>query len=251
MEFDRDGSCSFTESPTARMSDHGSIVQPAASFLSVGLPLQLCFAEQHGNAQYGSSLLGWKAKDWLICEWPYHLGQPVACHVNDSCLVRYLFDGRFIGYPSVIRDQQLQPFPFLFLAFPQSVEEVALRKSARVSLKEPLLIKIEVCSLPGHPLDQCVIGAMMHDLSLTGCCVVVRGRTTWGTGTNLRLEFELRGIGHVSNLNGIVKNLIEYHDHTEIGIEFLFTGMECIEYRGWGGTVRSAIECCVLQKSAL
>lgn len=233
------------------MTDQGSLAQPAGSFLSVGLPLQLCFAEQQGNAQYGSSLLGWKSGDWLICEWPYHLGQPVPCQVNDPCLVRYMLEGRFIGYPSVIRDRQLQPFPFLYLAFPQSVEEVALRKHTRISLKEPLLIRIEDMSQPARPAAQRAVGAMMHDLSLTGCCAALPRRTTWGPGTALRLEFELRGIGHISNLSGIVKNLVEGPQHTEIGIEFLFTGMEFIEYRGWGGTVRKAIECCILQKSSL
>ncbi|HJR77486.1 MAG TPA: flagellar brake protein [Nitrospiraceae bacterium] len=233
------------------MVDRGPLAHPAGSFLSVGLPLQLCFAEQQGSMQYGSSLIGWKAGDWLVCEWPYHLGQPVPCQVNDACLVRYMFDGRFIGYPSVIRDQQLRPFPFLFLAFPQSVEEVALRRHTRVSLKEPLLINIEETARSGRLSSQRVVGAMMHDLSLTGCCVTLPGRATWGPGTSLRLEFELRGIGHISNLSGVVKNLVEDPHHAEIGIEFLFTGMEFIEYRGWGGTVQKAIECCILQRSAL
>jgi hypothetical protein len=234
------------------MADQGPSIPVSASFLSVGLPLQLCFGDQLGHPQYGSFLLGWKAGDWLICEWPYHLGQPVACRINESCLVRYLFDGRFIGYPSVIREQQLQPFPLLFLAFPQSVEEVALRKHARVTLKEPLLINIEECRPFGSAAKPPVVCAMMHDLSLTGCCVEVRsGRTTWVQGASVRLEFELRGVGHISNLTGIVKNVTDCPAHTEIGIEFVFTGSEFIEYRGWGGTVRKAIECCVLQKSAL
>jgi hypothetical protein len=231
------------------MADQGPFTQSAASFLSVGLPLQLGFAEQQGNAQYGSSLVGWKAGDWLVCEWPYHLGQPVPCQVNDPCLVRYMFDGRFIGYPSVIRDQQLRPFPFLYLAFPQSVEELALRKHARVSLKEPLLIHIQDASRSARSSAPPVVGAMMHDLSLTGCCVALSSPVPWAPGTALRLEFELRGIGHISNLAGIVKNRVEGPSHTEIGIEFLFTGSEFIEYHGWGGTVRKAIESCVVQKS--
>lgn len=234
------------------MSTHAVTSPSSAPFLSVGLPLQLCFVEQHGQTQYGASLFGWKAGEWLLCEWPYHLGQPVACQTNDACLVRYMFEGRFIGYPSVILNQQLQPFPFLYLAFPQAVEEVALRRHTRVSLKEPLLIKIEECSHPlGVPTKR-IVGGMMHDLSLTGCGVVIEGRaSTWVPGTVLRLEFELRGIGHVTDLSGVVKNLNESSSQTELGIEFIYTGMEFIEYRGWGGTVRKAIECLVLQKSAL
>jgi hypothetical protein len=131
------------------------------------------------------------------------------------------------------------------------VEEVALRKHARVALKEPLLINIEDASRSTRSPAQRVVGAMMHDLSMTGCCVALPSRMAWEPGTALRLEFELRGIGHVSNLSGIVKNLIPGLHHTEIGIEFVFTGTEFIEYRGWGGTVRKAIECCVLQKSAM
>jgi hypothetical protein len=233
------------------MAEQGSQMPSAGSFLSVGLSLQLCFVDQQGNAQYGSSLLGWKTGDWMICEWPYHLGRPVPCRVNEPCLVRYMYDGRFIGYPSVIRDRQLEPFPFLYLAFPQSVEELALRKHARVSFKDPLPIKISECGPAGRRTDRRTIDGLMHDLSLTGCCVALPARAAWTPGTAVCLAFELRGIGHVSNLSGVVKNVAEGPRHTELGIEFIFTGTEFIEYRGWGGTVRKAIESCVLQKSAV
>jgi hypothetical protein len=67
-------------------------------------------------------------------------------------------------------------------------------------------------------------------------------------GLTVQLEFELIGIGHVSNLTGVIKNVAEHENTTSIGIEFHFGGKECIEYRGWGGSVQNAIEYAVLQK---
>jgi hypothetical protein len=53
----------------------------------------------------------------------------------------------------------------------------------------------------------------------------------------------------VTNLTGLVKNS-EDRDGTDIiGIEFQFDGLEFIEYRGWGGSVRNAIEQWAAQKA--
>jgi hypothetical protein len=74
-------------------------------------------------------------------------------------------------------------------------------------------------------------------------------RPGWlGPGSTVRLEFELPGLGHVTNLIGIVKNSDRRHGSEMIGIEFCFNELEYIEYRGWGGSVRNAIEQCVFQK---
>lgn len=233
------------------MADHGFIPQTPASFLSVGIALQVSLGDHNSKTQYGSTLLGWKEGAWLICEWPFHLGQPIACEIGASCLIRYMFDGKFIGYHSDIREKHLQPFPLLLLAFPQAIQQVSVRKHARVPIQEPLLmIRIEDRNLASGATQKNIIGGLLRDVSVSGCCALVqRPAYELCPGTSVRLEFELIGIGHISNLNGTVKNVSEHLTHTEIGIEFLFNGTEFIEYRGWGGSVQKAIEYCVLQRS--
>ena len=69
-------------------------------------------------------------------------------------------------------------------------------------------------------------------------------------GATVRLEFELPGIGHITNLTGVVKNADVRDGGEMIGVEFRFNELEYIEYRGWGGSVHNAIEQWTLQKGA-
>ena len=41
-----------------------------SSILRVGLPLQLVIESGQDKVNCGSTLLGWKERAWLICEWP-------------------------------------------------------------------------------------------------------------------------------------------------------------------------------------
>lgn len=56
------------------MGESGLSCQSAASFLAVGLSLQMQLPTVDNRGQYGSSLLGWREGAWLMCEWPYQLG---------------------------------------------------------------------------------------------------------------------------------------------------------------------------------
>lgn len=75
-------------------------------------------------------------------------------------------------------------------------------------------------------------------------------RPAWlRAGSTVRLEFELPGLGHITNLTGVVKSVDVRNGSESIGLEFRFNEMEYIEYRGWGGSVRQAIEQWTIQKS--
>lgn len=224
--------------------------RPPSSFLAVGLSLQLSLPSDETRAQYGSSLLGWKEKGWLICEWPFHLGQPVPCSPGTVCLLRYLYEGKLIGYRSEVLSTHLQPFPFLLLAFPVSLDEVSLRKHSRIQANEPTVLCHVSAGLPGtQPAAATRIGGLLMDLSPCGCAVLLqRPVQDYSLGMVLRLEFEIVGVGHVSNLAAVVRNISMDTGGTHLGLEFRFDGKEAIEYRGWGGSVQKALEWFVLQK---
>ena len=89
-----------------------------SSVLVVGLPLQLVIGSGQDKVNCGSTLLGWKERAWLICEWPFHFGQAVPCEPGTHCLVRAMVAGRLVAYQSEVRMVQKSPLPLLYLAFP-------------------------------------------------------------------------------------------------------------------------------------
>jgi hypothetical protein len=89
----------------------------------------------------------------------------------------------------------------------------------------------------------------LKDISEGGCSVALVRRPAWlRSRATVRLEFELPGLGHITNLTGIVKNIDMRDGNEMIGIEFRFNKLEYIEYRGWGGSVRQAVEQCINQR---
>jgi hypothetical protein len=220
-------------------------VPPAASFLSVGLPLKISLALNQRKVMYGTTLLGWKDHAWLVCEWPLQLGHDQLIAGGTPCTVSYLHDGKLVGYHSEIRDLMTSPVPLLFVAYPKAVEEMHLRKHLRVPASEPiLLMQAEQNNAAESVLPTSrYFGGLLKDLSESGCSVVLVRRPVWlRPGTTVRLEFELPGLGHVTNLTGVVKNTDVRYSGEWLGIEFKFNELEYIEYRGWGGSVRQAIE---------
>jgi hypothetical protein len=221
------------------------------SIFVVGLPLQLVIGSDQAKVNCGSTLLGWKAQTWLICEWPFHFGQAVPCETGTRCLVRSMVAGKLVAYQSEVRMTQMSPLPLLYLAFPRRIEEIHLRKEARVASNEPLLLVRGTHGDATFALSNgsAPIGGLLQDLSLSGCRIIVqRPRADVTLGATVYLEFELIGIGHVAHLAGSIKNIAERDGSLSLGIEFQFNGKEAIEYRGWGGSVQKAIEYSVMQR---
>lgn len=228
-------------------------VPPAASFLSVGLTLKISLTLNQQKVMYGSTLLGWKDHAWLVCEWPIQLGHDRQIAGGTPCTVSYFHDGKLVGYRSEIRELITLPVPLLFVAYPKVVEEMHLRKHLRVSANEPILLMRagqDNASESALPTDH-YFGGLLKDLSESGCSVVLVRRPAWlCPGVAVRLEFELPGLGHITNLTGVMKNADMREGSELIGIEFRFNELEYIEYRGWGGSVRQAVEHCVFQKAS-
>jgi hypothetical protein len=159
--------------------------------------------------------------------------------------------GKLVAYQSEVRMAQMSPLPLLYLAFPRRIEEIHLRKEARVASHEPLLL------VHGAPREarlalstgSAPIGGFLQDFSPSGCRILIqRSRADVSLGATVYLEFELIGVGHVTHLAGSIKNIAEHGGALSLGVEFRFNGRETIEYRGWGGSVQKAIEYSVMQR---
>jgi len=235
------------------MNDVVASVPTSTSFLTVGHALKISLTLQNRKTMFGSTLLGWKDHAWLVCEWPLQLGHDTDIPKGTPCTISYLHDGKLVGYRTEIRDLVSSPVPLLFIAFPQTVEEMHLRKHHRVSSCEPvLLIRRDAGARSASSIPSSdYAGGMLRDMSQGGCSVALTKTPSWlRPGAAIRMEFELPGLGHVTNLTGVIKSTDSRDGTDVIGMEFEFDGMEYIEYRGWGGSVKQAIERSILQKQS-
>lgn len=242
-------------------------IETPTSLLSVGVLLQYtlpamapahpgCVETQpfplRQDLQCCASLLGWKEGAFVISGLPYLDGSPVECRPGSPCVVRYMHDGKVVGYRSEIRGGQRSPEPLLFLSFPDRIEEILLRQHPRIPLHQPVsLMRDDPEAQAQSPFPEAPFTGVLRDLSVAGCRVALAGPCpALAAGTPLRLEFELPAVGHVANLAGIVKNVSGQPGRLLVGIAFQFYRTEYIEFRGWGGTVQKAIEQFVAQRQS-
>jgi hypothetical protein len=226
------------------------LTESPTSFLTVGLPLQLTFPRESLDLHCQAALYGWKARDLLISELPFPRGKALEPDAEEPCIVRYYYDGRMVGYRSHVQAHLLVPEPLLFLSFPSAIEEILLRKHPRVHLDQPLYIyPVAEISSAVQLVREVPLRGLIKDLSVAGCRVEMPGEVEeLVEGLLCRLEFELPGIGRIGNLSGVVKNRVRRPHRVQVGLEFQYHQMEYVEYRGWGGTVRRAIEQFVSQR---
>ena len=211
-------------------------------FLSVGVVLQFIFPADGEDIQCSGALLGWKENGFLITEWPQYKGRPVEVSDQAPCVVRYLTEGRMVGFRTEVCAVQHVPEPLLFLVYPTKIEQVVLRKNPRVLLSQPI-------SLIRGDQRPIVVTGVMRDLSSAGCRIETgEGGYEFPVDTGVRMEFGLPGVGHISNLTGSVRNVSVQGRRMVLGVEFQYHQLEFIEFHGWGGTVKKAIEQFVSQR---
>lgn len=219
-------------------------------YLRVGTPLQLMFPDGPCEVHGAGALIGWKEGLYVVTELPYSGGRSAVTAVGAPCIVRYTLDGKLVGYRTRVRAWQTEPEALLFLGFPDTVEEILLRKHPRIAMHQPVLIfPVDRWTANTEVTRKAPFDGLMTDLSVQGChAAIADPAPELRPDARVRLEFELPGIGRIANLTGVVKNRDSRSSRTHVGLEFQFQQMEFIELRGWGKTVQQAIEHFVAQR---
>lgn len=136
------------------------------------------------------------------------------CRVN----VRYIEDGRAIGFQSRLMKSTEEPARLLFLSYPEKIEDHELRanKRAACSLPAELSIEGEACS------------ALIIDINKDGLRLHVKGNEKFSgfleptpVGKECILRFFLPGVSAPIDVVGEVRN----HEHREtcsaVGIKYI------------------------------
>lgn len=174
--------------------------------------------EAAAGARLNVRLLGSVAGSYIaLRDLPARYGNmDFTLHYGEQVVVRYLHEGTVVGFRSYVLNMVKEPERLLFIAYPNEVQEYALRRANRIK-----------CTLPCQLFVQGEQhAAVVADLSETGCQCVVRRlpERDLGSGEALQdemVEIEAPGLdGGLLQLQGVVRRVVADAQFIRLGIQF-------------------------------
>ncbi len=176
----------------------------------VGTPVKLVFSEP--ELQAGSRLLGYWPGRSLLVRTPLREGKPILFKQGRRVRVTFMRTREVVGFNTEVLHECLHPYPYLHLGWPDTVEQVMVRKAPRVEVNIICSVLIEG---EGEQAGRIV------DLSRNGCGLQMKAGTTVLEDDTLQLRFrvKLSGVEQFFSVDGVVRSVDE-DEHLLLGVEF-------------------------------
>ena len=87
---------------------------------------------------------GFKNNNYLILDHPTHKNLPIQLDDNTPCIIRFVHDGRAVGFRSWVLGSIKRPYPLLFVKFPENIETSTIRQYERFQ------VNLRACLTPNQ-----------------------------------------------------------------------------------------------------
>ena len=159
---------------------------------------------------------GCKEDHYIILDYPYYEnGVPFPVKDGMSCIVRFLYQGKAYAFESKIMRTSKYPYPFLFIRYPEDVDNINLRNSERYPIRIPVFFNRQ--ALEGD-LKNYSSGTLL-DLSEKGC--LLEGNESVEQEKILFLAFNLPNQEGIKNLAAKVKRISRRDEFYRLGMMFM------------------------------
>jgi len=161
--------------------------------LNIGGFLNLQLSQRNDGQRWTARLIGFLDGESMLVTTPHDGGAPVPFYTHDGVTVRYLAGREIHGFTTWVRKVAVQPFPYMHLAFPRTIERVPFRQEERVPMDLPVKYQSVTQS------DECGDGRIL-DLSAAGA--LLKAPESLGMpGDEVRLQFDVVFAGLESHVD--------------------------------------------------
>jgi hypothetical protein len=176
-------------------------------YLKVGLHLSLHEDIADKTVFYQTELIGWKRDHYLIADQPVLDGKPALLSKGLSFIGHFQLLRTVYGFETSLLDIRSKPFPIIFLAYPEIVKEMYLRRHKRLKTNVPASI-YSIVKRNGE----------IRDLSEGGCLLATDYH--YEVGSQFYLSFELPNGPNIEHLKAVVRNVRRADNKVLLGVEF-------------------------------
>jgi c-di-GMP-binding flagellar brake protein YcgR len=181
--------------------------RPIRPTFIVGLDLYMDLLVNNNKVRCKATVHGWVDNQFFMTSSPTLNGQEVQIKPNEVITVRFILDGVVYGFNSMMLRRVLGPVNLWFLAYPNIIETITLRKHSRLPMLIPVTINGE--QHKGLILDLSLGGALIDCLTM---CESMPG--------SIELAFALPNGTEVKALRAEVKNVRSYETSRQLGVRF-------------------------------
>ncbi len=134
---------------------------------------------------------------------------------NKPCVVRFIHEGNVFGFSAYIIAPIRQPFPLVFLTYPDELESLNLRTNPRypVRIEATYTYQTPEGSAPGMGTG------LILNISEGGC--LLEGEQFFDPGSRLTLSFTIPPQETVQELEVEVKRLRKKGEHAHLGLTLI------------------------------
>lgn len=188
--------------------------------LSVGGFLNIQLSQRKDTQRWTARLIGYLEGESVVVTTPHDGAAAVPFYVGDGVTVRYLAGREIHGLTTWVCKVATQPYPYLHLAFPRTIERVPFRQEERVPMDLPTnhqSLKQSDLSGEGRLLDLSAAGAQLKAPESLG-----------EVGDKIQLQFDVAFAGLESHIQvgAIIRNIKPNEgrhadgEHRLYGLEF-------------------------------
>lgn len=168
-----------------------------------------------------TKVIGVKSERYIVLDMPLYDGTAAFTVSGGPCIIRFVDQGRVVGFNSRVIQIHYEPSAMLFVAWPEELEEVTLREAPRLQTAIPTTIQAE--SLGPGPVP-----GTMVDLSEGGAKIVTRAMPA--KEARLTLAFGLpSGRSYEDVPAQVVSAAPADGEQVHLGVRFVETPPELVE----------------------
>ncbi len=185
--------------------------------LDVDLGTKLLLQVDGVDSYLKTTLNGMEGDTFLMVRTPRLSGVRSKLKPGNKVIVRYLAGGSAYGFQSKILGHISEPFPLMFLSYPDIVSRNDLRKHHRVETRFSAEIHLDQKKLP----------VVVEDLSLGGCRIKAKRLfQSLTVGSRFFLSCNLPELEPLKHIEVKVRNRQEEAGRTCLGLQFMELGKD-------------------------
>ncbi len=169
-----------------------------------------------------SCVLGWLEGEYIVVSFPTsnNEGEEVNLPKDAAVVCRGMIDGRMHGFKTHVLHSMSQPFEYLFLVYPDDMEDLSGNKGFRLDIDIPASAILAPGDVETPDASAKRIDVTIQNMSVGGAIVRLPEFLELETFDTVFLSFQLLDGNSVENLKAAMRKDIMLQDDKSFGVEF-------------------------------